>query len=327
MATDILAILSSSPLALSIVAAMIGLCVGSFLNVVIYRVPLRMHHEWKSQSINYLKGLTDDESASQPTESATETTINGATDGQSGATPLTTESLIEDSDAPPGIAFPRSHCTSCGTVLRAIDNIPVLSYLFLRGRCAHCGEGISFRYPAIEILCAILTVIVAYHFGVSWQTLAAAAFTWTLIALSFIDIDEKLLPDDITLPGIWAGLLINLFGIMTDLQSAVIGAMAGYLVLWIVYQLFKLTTGKEGMGFGDFKLLAMIGAWLGWQVLPLVIILSALSGTLFGLFMIVSGRQQHGQQVPFGPYLAAGGWVALIWGDKIIGSYLNFSGL
>ncbi len=289
-----------------------------------------MHHEWKSQSINYLKGLQDEQdeagSTGEQKDHSPEAGVNASTNGQSGAAPLTTEHLMVDDTAPPGLAMPRSHCTSCGTVLRAIDNIPVLSYVFLRGRCAHCGQAISLRYPAIELLCAVMTVVVSLYFGFSWQMLAAAVFTWVLIALSFIDIDEKLLPDDITLPGIWAGLLINLFGVMTDLQSAVIGAMAGYLVLWFVYQLFKLTTGKEGMGFGDFKLLAMIGAWLGWQVLPLVIILSALSGTLFGLFMILSGRQQHGQQIPFGPYLAAGGWIALIWGDSIIDAYLAFSG-
>jgi len=286
-----------------------------------------MHHDWKVQSTNYLDGLKQTETPSNDGESPQIASNEVANKAQSGSTPLTTEDQILADPAPPGLAFPPSHCTSCNTRLRAIDNIPVFSYLFLRGRCAHCNESISFRYPAIEILCAALTVVVSVYFGLSLQMLAAAVFTWVLITLSFIDIDEKLLPDDITLPALWAGLAINLFGTMTDLRSAVIGAIAGYLVLWSVYQLFKLTTGKEGMGFGDFKLLAMIGAWLGWQVLPLVIILSAVAGTLFGVIMILSGRQQQGQQMPFGPYLAAGGWVALIWGDGIINRYLAFSGL
>lgn len=325
MFSDVILILTESTLALSIVAALVGLCVGSFLNVVIYRVPLRMHYDWKVQSTNYLKSLeVKDAAADNSTDSLTPAVTTN--NGQTGAAPLSTDDLI-DYDQPPGLALPPSHCTSCGTRLRSIDNIPLLSYIFLRGRCAHCGDSISLRYPAIEVLCAVVTVVVALYFGFSWQMLAAAVFSWILITLSFIDIDEKLLPDDITLPGLWAGLAINLFGVMTDIRSAVIGAIAGYLVLWLVYQLFKLTTGKEGMGFGDFKLLAMIGAWLGWQVLPLVIVLSALTGTAFGLFMIVSGRQQAGQQIPFGPYLAAGGWVALIWGNVIIDRYLAFSGL
>jgi len=323
--SDLILILSESTLTLCVVAALVGLCVGSFLNVVIYRVPLRMHHDWKVQSTNYLNSIEEEDSDSggDADSSKLATTANN---GQTGSAPLTTDDLIEN-NSPPGLALPASHCTSCGTTLRSIDNIPLLSYIFLGGRCAHCGERISLRYPAIEVLCAVMTVVVALYFGFSWQMLAAAVFSWILIALSFIDIDEKLLPDDITLPGLWAGLVVNLFGVMTDLRSAVIGAIAGYLVLWFVYQLFKLTTGKEGMGFGDFKLLAMIGAWLGWQVLPLVIILSAVTGTAFGLFMIVSGRQQSGQQIPFGPYLAAGGWIALIWGDAIISRYLTFSGL
>jgi len=280
-----------------------------------------MHHDWKVQSQNYLKGLEQDASADPEEDS------QPVSNGQAGSAPLTAEARVIEEPTPPGLAFPPSHCTSCNTRLRAIDNIPVLSYLFLRGRCAHCKASISFRYPAIEILCAVMTVVVSLYFGFTWQMLAAAVFTWILIALSFIDIDEKLLPDDITLPGLWAGLCINLAGVMTDIQSAVIGAMAGYLVLWSVYQLFRLTTGKEGMGYGDFKLLAMIGAWLGWQFLPLVIIVAALAGTLFGVFMIMTSRQTQGQQMPFGPWLAAGGWIALIWGDSIIARYLAFSGL
>ena len=225
------------------------------------------------------------------------------------------------------LAWPPSTCPSCGQRIAAIHNVPVLSYLALRGRCAGCGYRISVRYPSVETAAAILGVVVAYAFGPTWQTVAALGFTWSLLALTLIDLDHKLLPDSITLPLLWAGVVIAAFPIggnplFTDLHSSVVGAVAGYLSLWTVYQLFKLITGKEGMGYGDFKLLAAIGAWLGWQKLPLVILLSAVVGSVVGVGLIAGGRSRH-VPIPFGPYLAAAGWVALVFGERLIRLYAD----
>lgn len=202
-------------------------------------------------------------------------------------------------------------------MISAIENIPVVSYLFLRGKCRSCKTHISIRYPLIELFTAIASIIVAYRFGVTAQTLAALLFTWTLIALTFIDIDTQLLPDNLTLPLMWMGLLVSLFGLFTDLQSSLTGAIAGYLILWIVYQAFRILTGKEGMGFGDFKLLAALGAWLGWEYLPQVILVSSIVGTIFGILMILTGKTGMKNKIPFGPYLALAGWIALIWGEQL----------
>ena len=291
------------PPALPIVAAVIGLLVGSFLNVVAYRLPLMMERAWREQCA----------------ELAAEANVT-LPKGPPGA---------EVDGRPISLVWPPSSCPSCGARIAPHHNVPVLSYLWLRGRCAHCGGRISPRYPIVEAATAALTVVVAIVFGPSWQFVAAAGFTWALIALALIDIDHKLLPDSITQPLLWAGLLVSLFSIegeplFTDVSSAVIGAAAGYLSLWLVFHLFRLLTGKEGMGYGDFKLLAALGAWLGWQMLPLVILLSAAVGAIVGsILLLASGRSRH-TPIPFGPYLAAAGWIGLLWGADLIDWYLGF---
>lgn len=266
----------------------IGLLIGSFLNVVILRLPVILFSNWEEQCAE-LSGSKQD-------------TIK----------------------APFNLITPRSRCPQCGHPISALENIPVLSYLLLRGRCKHCKSPISIRYPAIELFTAALSGIVAWQLGFEWITLFALLLTWALISLSFIDIDHQLLPDDITLPFLWLGLALSVFGIFTDMQSAIIGAIAGYLTLWFVYQLFKILTGKEGMGYGDFKLLALFGAWLGWQKLPLIILLSSFAGALIGLAMIIFMGRDKQIPIPFGPYLAIAGWIAMLWGDEINSLYLAF---
>ena len=282
------------PLALLVLTAVVGLVAGSFLNVVAYRLPIMMELSWRAQ----------------------------AAELDTHAVPVPEHAKTARFD----LAWPPSTCPHCGRRIAAIENVPVLSFLVLRGRCAGCGARISVRYPLVETVAAALGVAVAYQFGPSWQTVAALAFTWSLLALTLIDLDHKLLPDSITLPLLWAGLVIAAVPIggqplFTDLRSSVIGAVAGYLALWVVYQLFKLITGKEGMGYGDFKLLAAIGAWLGWQKLPLVILASAAVGSLVGVTLIVAGGRSRHVPIPFGPYLAAAGWIALLWGEPLIRLY------
>jgi len=283
----------NSPYLLSILAGVVGLLVGSFLNVVIYRLPVMMHRNWRQECMEYLKL---DNSQNKEVE-------------------------------PFNLMFPLSRCPNCQTPIKPYQNVPVLSYVLLRGRCAHCNNPISVRYPLIEAFTCIASILVAWHFGGTAQTLFALLLTWSLIALSFIDIDHQLLPDSITLPALWFGLFLSLFGLFTDAHSSIIGAIAGYLALWTVYHLFKLATGKEGMGFGDFKLLALFGAWLGWQYLPLIILLSSLVGAVIGIAMIIFVKRDHTIPIPFGPYLAAAGWIALIWGHEINQFYLISVGL
>ena len=263
----------------------LGLLVGSFLNVVIYRLPKIMEREWQAFCA---------ELAAQTPPS------------------VAAFSLVK----------PRSRCPACATPVHALDNIPVLSYALLRGKCRHCAAPISIRYPIVEALTGLLSAYVAWRFGVSAMTCAALLFCWSLIALTFIDADTQLLPDQITQPLIWLGLLVNLGGLFTDLPSALIGAAAGYLSLWSIYWLFKLITGKEGMGYGDFKLLAAIGAWLGWSMLPVVILLSSLVGAVVGISLIAFARHGRSQPIPFGPYLAGGGLIALFWGQDLTQAYL-----
>ncbi|WAK04136.1 prepilin peptidase [Methylobacter sp. YRD-M1] len=286
-------ILLNSPYILSALAGIIGLMVGSFLNVVIYRLPIMMQRNWKKECMEYLE-LSQEE------------------------TPET---------EPFNLAFPLSHCPKCNTPIKPHHNIPVISYLFLKGKCAQCRTPISSRYPVIEAFTAIASVIVAWHFGYTPQTIFALVLTWSLIALSGIDIDHQLLPDSITLPALWLGLFLSLFALFADAHSSIIGAIAGYLALWTVYHLFKLATGKEGMGYGDFKLLALFGAWLGWQSLPVIILLSSLVGSVIGIAMIVLVNRDHRIPIPFGPYLAMAGWIALIWGNDINQFYLTKVGL
>lgn len=230
-------------------------------------------------------------------------------------------------EQPFNLAFPSSRCPNCKTPIKAMHNIPVLSYLFLRGQCPACKASISKRYPLIEAFTAFASVMVADHFGFAIQTIFALLLTWALISLMFIDIDHYLLPDSITIPFIWFGLLLSLFEIFTDAHAGIIGAIAGYLVLWSIYHLFKLVTGKEGMGYGDFKLLALFGAWLGWQSLPVIVLLSSLVGAVIGILMIVIIKRDYNKPIPFGPYLAIAGWIALLWRDDINNFYFTATGL
>ena len=268
-----------------------GLLIGSFLNVVILRLPTRLEHDWQNQCNELL------------------------------------ETGVALEEPPPGIMWSRSQCPKCGHSIKAHENIPLLSYILLKGRCASCKAPISSRYPVVEAITAVFFLLVAMHFGPSVQTLAALGITALLIALAGIDIDHQLLPDNLTFLLLWAGLFASLFGVFTDPVSSIIGAMAGYLSLWSVYHLFRLMTGKEGMGYGDFKLLAALGAWLGWQMLPLIILLSSLVGAVIGLVMIGLKRHKSSQPMPFGPYIALAGWIAMLWGEQIINTYLRSSGL
>ncbi|VAX11989.1 Leader peptidase (Prepilin peptidase) / N-methyltransferase [hydrothermal vent metagenome] len=275
---------------------LLGLIVGSFLNVVIYRLPIMLKRGWKSECLVF---LAEEESKPQPQNSEQDTPLFN-------------------------LNTPRSRCPKCGHAISAWENIPIISYLILGGRCAECKTAISLRYPAIELFSAILTLACAWHFGVSLNAAFAILLSWALVALAFIDLDEQYLPDSITQPMLWLGLLLNTQNLFTDLESAVIGAAAGYLILWSVYMLFKKLTGKEGMGFGDFKLLAMLGAWLGWQMLPAVILLSSIVGAVIGILLIASNRHQRGSPIPFGPFLAAAGWIALLWGHDLNYAYLQW---
>ena len=283
--------LIGSPILFSAVVGLIGLLVGSFLNVVIYRLPVMMQLSWRKDCQDYL-GLASEPQAEEPFN----------------------------------LVLPLSRCPGCNTPIKPYQNIPVISYIFLRGKCANCNNPISLRYPIIEAFTALTSVIIAWHFGFTPQTGFALLLTWSLIALSFIDIDHHLLPDSITLPVLWFGLFLSVFGLFTDSHASVIGAVAGYLVLWSIFHLFKLLTGKEGMGYGDFKLLALFGAWLGWQSLPIIILLSSLVGAVIGIAMIIFFRHGRNTPIPFGPYLAAAGWIALIWGNDINQLYLKIAG-
>lgn len=271
---------------------LLGLAVGSFLNVVIHRLPKMMERDWRRQCAEL------DDTEGTATE---ERSFN--------------------------LSTPASTCPHCGHRIRWFENIPLLSYLFLRGRCSACGKPISLRYPVIELVTALLSAAVAWHFGWSWQAGAALLLTWALIALSMIDFDHQLLPDSITLPFLWLGLLLSLFPVFADAQTAIIGALAGYLSLWLLFHAFRLLTGKEGMGYGDFKLLAMLGAWMGWQALPVVILLSSVVGAVVGIGLILFLGRDRQLPIPFGPYLAAAGWITLLWGSDITGAYLRWVGL
>ena len=281
-------------------AGILGLMVGSFLNVVIYRLPKMMELGWQQQ--------------------CAELSRNNATDSPSPASGEDEPSL----HTPYNLIVPHSACPHCNHAISAWENIPIVSYLLLRGKCKGCGAAISPRYPVIEAISGVLCAYAAWHFGFGWAAAGSLLLIWALLALTAIDFDTQLLPDDITLPLLWTGLLFNLFGVFTDLPSAVLGAVIGYLVLWCVYWLFKLITGKEGMGYGDFKLLAALGAWLGWQMLPLIILLSSLVGAVVGITLIVALKHGRHIPIPFGPYLAGGGLIALFWGPTLTQSYLQF---
>ncbi len=287
----VLELLRESPNLYLAVAGVLGLMIGSFLNVVIHRLPIMLERRWRADCAEVLQ---------QP---------------------------LESSGSQFNLITPRSRCPHCGHMIGALENIPVLSYVFLRGRCAECRARISIRYPIIEVITGLLSVAVAAHFGVTLQAIAALILTWSLIALSAIDFDHQLLPDVITLPLLWLGLLLSVFSVFAAPVASIIGAITGYLALWLVFQLFRLVTGKEGMGYGDFKLLAVLGAWLGWQSLPLVIILSSLVGALVGISLIALMGRNRNVPIPFGPYLAAAGWIALLWGHDLTALYLRWSGI
>jgi leader peptidase (prepilin peptidase)/N-methyltransferase len=276
----------ADPAMFALAAGLIGLVIGSFLNVVIHRLPIMMERDWAAQCAE-LKGE---------------------------AAPA-----VE----PLSLARPRSRCPHCGHQITALENIPVISWLVLRGRCKACAAPISLRYPLVEALTGLLFGLAAWHFGFTAAGLGALILIAALLALTAIDFDTQLLPDDITLPLLWVGLTLNAFNVFTDLRSAVFGAMVGYLSLWSVYWLFKIFTGKEGMGYGDFKLLAALGAWLGWQMLPLTILLSSLVGAVVGISMMAFARHGRNVPIPFGPYLAAAGLIALVWGKPLTRAYLG----
>lgn len=275
-----------SPPVFTGMCVVLGLMVGSFLNVVIHRLPKMMELGWQQQCAE----LRGEEPVARP---------------------------------PYNLFVPRSACPHCGHAIGALENIPIASYLLLRGKCKGCGAAISPRYPVIEAISGLLCGYAAWHFGFGWTAAGALLLIWALLALTAIDFDTQLLPDDITLPLLWAGLLFNLLGTFTSLPSALLGAVFGYLTLWSVYWLFKLLTGKEGMGYGDFKLLAALGAWMGWQMLPLIILLSSLVGAAVGVTLIVAAKHGRNIPIPFGPYLAGGGLIALFWGQQITQSYLQ----
>ncbi|QOC23437.1 prepilin peptidase [Wenzhouxiangella sp. AB-CW3] len=266
-----------------------GLLIGSFLNVVILRYPRRLLHDWQCQCRELLE-------LEPPTD-----------------------------QPPPDLVKSRSHCPSCRNTIAWYDNIPVISWIVLGRKCRHCGTSIAFRYPLVELATAILSAVVIWHFGASTEGLAALVLTWTLIAATGIDIDHQLLPDQVTLPLLWLGLALNLWlGLFATLEDAVIGAIAGYGSLWLVYHGFRLATGKEGMGYGDFKLLGALGAWLGWQALPMIILGASLVGAIVGLVLMVAMRRGREIPIAFGPYLAAAGWIAMIWGDRILDFWLVY---
>lgn len=281
----------SAPWAFYATVLFLGLSFGSFLNVVAYRFPLMMERDWKIECHEFLE-------LKPP--------------------------VFDDKLASLTLSSPASACPECGHKIRYWENIPVISYLLLKARCSSCNTKISFQYPAVEFLTALASVTVAYKFGVTIQTLTALFFTWTLIALTLIDLKKMLLPDSMTIPLLWSGIVLSFFSVFTELNSSVIGAIAGYLVLWTVYHLFRIVTGKEGMGYGDFKLLAALGAWTGFIYLPQIILISSIVGSIIGISMMVFGRTKQQQPIPFGPYLAVAGWIALLWGETINTSYLSF---
>ncbi|MGI9276875.1 MAG: prepilin peptidase [Endozoicomonas sp.] len=276
--------------ALLLVLVVFGLIIGSFLNVVVHRLPVMLERQWK---LECLEALHPDK--------------------------------VPQEQVPYNLVKPGSSCPSCGHKIRPWENIPVISYLLLKGKCSSCKASISARYPLVEIISAFLAAIAGIVYGPSVEMLLVCLLSWSLLVLTLIDLDTQLLPDNITLPLVWIGLLVNISGTLVPLSDAVLGAISGYMILWSIFWLFKLATGKEGMGYGDFKLLAALGAWLGWQMLPLIIVLSSLVGTLAALALMVFKGHERSKPIPFGPYLAVAGYIALLWGEQIIDTYLRFA--
>lgn len=287
---DILNFWTNNLAVFAVCVGFVGLLIGSFLNVVIYRLPKMLMRDWRMQAREVLD-------------------------------------LPEQADAEPfNLILPNSTCPHCGHEIKPWENIPLVSWLLLRGKCSGCKKAISIRYPLVELACGLFSAVIAWQFGVSWEALAMLVLTWGLLSMSLIDADHQILPDVIVLPLLWLGLILNSFGFFTSLSDALWGAVIGYMSLWSIFWLFKLITGKEGMGYGDFKLLALIGAWGGWQVLPLTILLSSVLGAVIGIIILRLQRNGYNKPIPFGPYLAAAGWLALIWGEQITSRYLHIAG-
>lgn len=287
---DILNFWANNLAVFAVCVGFVGLLIGSFLNVVIYRLPKMLMRDWRMQAREVLD-------------------------------------LPEQADAEPfNLILPNSSCPHCGHEIKPWENIPLVSWLVLRGKCSGCKEAISIRYPLVELACGLFSAVIAWQFGVSWEALAMLVLTWGLLSMSLIDADHQILPDVLVLPLLWLGLILNSFGFFTSLSDALWGAVIGYMSLWSIFWLFKLITGKEGMGYGDFKLLALIGAWGGWQVLPLTILLSSVLGAVIGIIILRLQRNGYNKPIPFGPYLAAAGWLALIWGEQITSRYLHIAG-
>ncbi len=284
-----------------VVAFLFGSAIGSFLNVVVYRLPVMMMQEWREQSLDVIQESTNDEKLVD-----------------------SIRQQLPEPKKPFNLVVPNSTCPGCNAAIKPWHNIPILGWFIIRGKCAACGSPVSARYPIVETLTAVLTALVIFMLGPTVQGLAACLLTWALIALALIDFDTQLLPDNITLPFLWLGLTVNFFGILAPFPSAFLGAILGYMVLWTVYQLFKLVTGKEGMGFGDFKMLAMLGAWLGAASLPLIIIVSSFAGAVIGGALIAAGRDRS-IPLKFGPFLAIAGFIALLWGNELINLYLQIT--
>ena len=287
---DILNFWANNLAVFAVCVGFVGLLIGSFLNVVIYRLPKMLMRDWRMQAREVLD-------------------------------------LPEQADAEPfNLILPNSSCPHCGHEIKPWENIPLVSWLLLRGKCSGCKKAISIRYPLVELACGLFSAVIDWQFGVSWDALAMLVLTWGLLSMSLIDADHQILPDVLVLPLLWLGLILNSFGFFTSLSDALWGAVIGYMSLWSIFWLFKLITGKEGMGYGDFKLLALIGAWGGWQVLPLTILLSSVLGAVIGIIILRLQRNGYNKPIPFGPYLAAAGWLALIWGEQITSRYLHIAG-
>lgn len=289
--SDIITLMTNSPTYFYTIVVIFSLLIGSFLNVVIYRLPKMLEQGWKSECREFLA----DELAKP----------------------------VQTNEKPITLSTPSSSCPKCQHKIRFYENIPVISWLFLRGKCSQCKAKISLRYPLVELTTAILSVVIAANFGVTFTTLMLLVLTWGLVCLTLIDVDHMLLPDQITLPLLWLGLLVNINGAIVPLSDAVIGAVAGYMSLFSIFWLFKLITGKEGMGHGDFKLVALFGAWIGWQLLPLLILMASAVGAIIGISLMVFKNHQREQAIPFGPYLAIAGWITLLWGNGIWSWYLS----
>ncbi|QBY04840.1 prepilin peptidase [Thalassotalea sp. HSM 43] len=292
MLSDLTTLFEQSPGFYYSFALILGLIIGSFLNVVIFRLPKMIEAEWDCECREFLADALKDSAKDKEPQTVT-------------------------------LSKPASTCPKCGHKIKVWENIPVISWLLLRGKCSSCANPISARYPIIETITGISTVVIAMHFGVSWQAAVMMVLSWCLITLTMIDFDKMILPDQITLPLVWIGLILGLNNVFVSLDQAVIGAIAGYMSLWSIYWLFKIVTGKEGMGYGDFKLFAVFGAWFGWQVLPMLILMASLVGAIVGISLMVFKSHEGSKPIPFGPYLAVAGWITALWGEGIWAWYMG----